>query len=216
MTEAKTIAEALPDLSGLTVQSQQPTECCERNSAQSLTLDKRPTLEQCAQIVAAGVPALPKPNPEYLAKCLATLLAALPRRSSDEVSGELLFAAYRRKLSDLPDAQITFMTDRALERCEWFPTIAELLTIAGEWKRSDRAMREYLHAEGRLRWAAQERYERLMADIAARRLTQEQINDLPERIKQAAYTYGHLHRDSGAWGYRPLPTALQIGEGVGG
>ena len=189
---------------------------CERNTAQSLTCTDRPTLDQCAQIVAAGLPALPKPSPEYLAKCLATLLAALPRRSSDEVSGELLFAAYRRKLSDLPDAQITFITDRALERCEWFPSIAELLTIAGEWKRNDRAMRDYLHAEGRLRWAAQERYENLMADISARRLTQDQINTLPERIKEAAFTYGHLHCEAGVWGYRPLAVSAQISEGVGG
>lgn len=181
-------------------------------SARSLAATDRPTLDQCREIVAAGVPPLLAPNPEYLAKCLRTLLAALPRRASDELSGELLVSAYRRKLGDMPDAQITFMTDQALERCEWFPTIAECLRIAGEWQRSDRAMRQYLNAESRLRWSAQERYEALMADIAARRLTQPQIDALPDRIKQAAFTYGHLHIENGKWGYRPYPPARQIEE----
>jgi len=168
------------------------------------------TLADCRQIVDAGPPQLPEPNPEYFAKCLRTLLAVLPRRASDELSGELLVSAYRRKLGGMPDAQIAFLSNRVLERCEWFPTIAECMSIASEWQREDRPMREYRYASLALQNDANERYRQLMADIAARKLTQAQIDKLPERLKQAAYTYGYLHITDGVWTYRPQAAARQV------
>lgn len=161
------------------------------------------TLADCQAIVAAGVPPLPQPNPEYFAKVLRTLLAVLPRRAADEMSGELLINAYRRKLGTMPDAQITFMADQALERCKWFPTIAECVEIAGEWVRNDRPMREYRRASMRVQAELMSRYDALMSDLAGRKLSQKQIDGLPERLKEAAFTYGYLHRAEGVWTYRP-------------
>lgn len=65
------------------------------------------------------------------------MLAVLPKRSLDEVSGELFVAAYQKKLGQYSDAAISFLADKAMERCQWFPTIAECVEILAEYRRSD-------------------------------------------------------------------------------
>lgn len=63
--------------------------------------------------------------------------AVLPKRSSDDVSGKLMAAAYRRMLGDQPEAAISFLAERAMKTCKWMPTIAECFEILGEWQRND-------------------------------------------------------------------------------
>jgi flagellum-specific peptidoglycan hydrolase FlgJ len=65
------------------------------------------------------------------------LLAVLPKRNSDDVSGELLVAAYQRHLGHLSGPAISFMADEVMRKCQWFPTIAECLEIAAEHRRND-------------------------------------------------------------------------------
>jgi hypothetical protein len=65
------------------------------------------------------------------------MLAALPKRSQDDVSGELLIAAYQRKLGHLSAPQLSFIADKALGECRWFPTIAECLDMLEDYRRYD-------------------------------------------------------------------------------
>lgn len=66
------------------------------------------------------------------------MLAVLPRRNSDDLGGELFVAAYQKMLGSYPKAAVSFVTEQALARCKWFPTIAECLEIMTEWRRSDK------------------------------------------------------------------------------
>lgn len=68
------------------------------------------------------------------------MLAVLPKRNQDEISGELFVAAYVKKLGSYSDSQISFLADKALERCQWFPTIAECMEIMADWRRDDESV----------------------------------------------------------------------------
>jgi len=142
----------------------------------------------------APLPALVPVEERHLNQSLAVLDAALPRRGSDDVSGKLMVAAYRRKLGHLPREQIDFVCNAVLERCRWFPTIAECLEIAGEWERAD--AREKARAANLIR---HEQHARM--DEAHRRLkwaediTQAEVDGWPESWKRIAATQGLLYRD---------------------
>lgn len=116
--------------------------------------------------------------------------AALPRQNADDVSGELFVAAYQRKLGHMPKEQVNYMTDQALERCKWFPTIAECLEIASAWKRDDDAWRTRESARGRVMYEQQQRMEEAMTKLAAYEMTQEQFDELPERWQSIADARG--------------------------
>ena len=72
-----------------------------------------------------------------MSKILRTMLAVLPRRGSDDVSGELFVSAYQHKLGHLPNDAVSYIADKALETCKWFPTIAECLELLDGWRRVD-------------------------------------------------------------------------------
>lgn len=158
-------------------------------------------------IAEAPLPALPPIEQEVLHQSFAVLDAALPRRSSDEASGKLMLAAYRRKLGHMPKEQIDFLCNAILERCRWFPTIAECLEIAGEWERRD--ARERARARNLVQ---RERHARM--EDALRRLkwgddvTQAEVDGWPEGWKRIAVTQGMLHHEPDKlWQIRRIPIA---------
>lgn len=53
----------------------------------------------------------------------------LPKKAGDEISGELLAAGYHRMLGHLSEAEMSALTEMVLERCKWFPTVAECREI---------------------------------------------------------------------------------------
>ena len=105
------------------------------------------TLERVQAIACAPLPA-PKPCDErHLNKCLRIMLSVLPRQMSDELTGELFVAAYQRKLGEFSDEAISYMTDKALGDCRWFPTIAECIELASQAPRTDEAVRRKIMAQ---------------------------------------------------------------------
>lgn len=147
-----------------------------------------------ALIAEAPLPALIPVEERHLNQSLAVLDAALPRRSSDDVSGKLMIAAYRRKLGHLPREQIDFVCNAVLERCRWFPTIAECLEIAGEWQRAD--AREKARAANLVQRERQARMEDAHRRLKwAEDITQAEVDGWPETWKRIAATQGLLHRD---------------------
>jgi hypothetical protein len=104
------------------------------------------TLERVQAIASAPLPP-PRPCDEtHLTKCLRVMLSVLPRKTSDELSGELFVAAYQRKLRDFSNDAISYMSDKALETCRWFPTIAECMELASEAPRTDEAVQRKIAA----------------------------------------------------------------------
>lgn len=65
------------------------------------------------------------------------MLAVLPKRHLDEVSGELLVAAYRESLGRYPAQAIDYLRRQAVDKCKWFPTVAECHEIIEGWRRRD-------------------------------------------------------------------------------
>ncbi len=154
---------------------------------------------------------MPAPEPcteRHFNQCLRILLAALPKRNSDEVSGELLISAYQRKLGSFCRDQISYLSDKALERCEWFPTIAECLAIIGEWKRNDEALRLQERAKGVVLWDRQRRFDDVMCQLADGSYSQDQIDAMPDSWKVVGETRGYLWaNDDGTYSPRVGPNA---------
>lgn len=95
------------------------------------------TLERVKALAQSRLPESIPCSERHFTQCLRVMLAVLPKRQADELSGELFVAAYQRKLGHYPDSAITFIADKAMERCQWFPTIHECLEIVGDWRRVD-------------------------------------------------------------------------------
>lgn len=136
------------------------------------------------------------------------LLAALPKRNSDEISGDLMISAYIGKLGGYPSDQIAFLCDAVLDRCQWFPTIAECLKILDEWKRDDAAIHLQERAKSFVFWDNQARFEDTMAALARGDVTQKEIDALPENWRQIAEARSllWLHED-GSYTLRSRGTA---------
>lgn len=70
--------------------------------------------------------------PHFL-KCLRLWQAMLARRAGDEIDGELVARGYWRMLGEkLTEHEMSDLTEMVLDRCKWFPTVAECREIMGE------------------------------------------------------------------------------------
>lgn len=165
-------------------------------------------LARLERVAAAPLPTLPPCDARHFDQCLRIMIAALPRQSSDELGGELLVAAYRRKLGHMPTDQINFVTDKALERCRWFPTIMECLEIAMTWQRNDDALRQQQNAVASIGCEKQARMDEAMTAMEAGTISQPEIDALPPRWQSIAETRSLLRRlDDGSYVLRlhPVP-----------
>lgn len=147
-------------------------------------------MRELAQIAEAPLPALPTCAPEAFGANLRLMFAALPRRQSDDVSGELFVRAYESQLGHMPEPQIEYLRDRALQTCKWFPTIAECLEIAQGWRRSDQAV--WRKAEAARLLSKEERAREVDARQIDGPMTQEQVDALPETLRQIGLRAGFL------------------------
>lgn len=156
----------------------------------------------------------PAPEPfddEHFAKAMRVLIAALPKRNADDVSGELFVAAYRKKLAHLPLAAINYAFDQALTRCQWFPTIAELLKFAAEWKPVAGEFEQLqITAERLVRSEREKCMDETMAALQRGELDGEQIAALPEWHRRVAITRGLIWaNEDGSYRPRPDPIFLE-------
>lgn len=95
------------------------------------------TLARVEAISRSPLPELPPCDNQTFAQALRMMLAVLPKRHLDELSGELLVAAYRESLGRYPAQAIDYLRRDAINHCKWFPTIAECHEILGKWRRRD-------------------------------------------------------------------------------
>lgn len=171
------------------------------------------TIAQARQIAVAPLPVLVACSEQQFDECLRILLANLPKRNSDDLSGDLLITAYSGKLGGFSREQIGYLTDQALERCEWFPTIKQCLSIIAEWKRDDDALRLQERAKSMVLWERQARFDEMMGRLAAGAVGQDEIDALPDQWKAVGETRSYLRReDDGRYvsrvDARPVPEAV--------
>lgn len=175
-----------------------------RPSTGDLDLDNLPerlddlTLAELEKIAAAPLPALLTCDERTFGQILRMMLAALPRRQADDISGELFVAAYERQLGHMSRPQAEYMMDKALRTCRWFPTIAECLELAGDWRRRD-AHTERQAAARRLlsREISARQHDRTRWVLGGREdaMSQEGIDAMPEELRRLGLKCGALVYD---------------------
>jgi hypothetical protein len=214
MTDPTPIAQALPDLETMTDATASPRLVIASSMPTMAELIEMPTPLSKTDLAVVSAAAMHCPDlapcgDVYFAKCVR-IISTLPHRASDDTSGELMLAVYRRMLGHYSAGAIGYLTEAVLTRCKWMPTIAECIDIITGWDRNDEPYRVHLRAGWMLNNHRQEIYDRLMDDISSRRLSQDQIDALPDAIKRRSFTYGHLHCVNGRWEYRTYAPAFQI------
>jgi hypothetical protein len=156
------------------------------------------TLAELDTIRDEPCPGLEPCDQRHLGQCLRTMLAVLPRRNSDDLGGELFVAAYQRMLGGYPKAQVSFVTEQAMARCKWFPTIAECLEIAGEWVRRDQAFLDWREKRSTAKSLIQAEMNQRDADRRFANsiwLTQDDVDGMPPHILAMAMECGNVIRD---------------------
>lgn len=153
---------------------------------------------------------------DHFDKCMRSMLI-LPRKASDEIGGKLRAELYHRKLGEYPVAALSYLVSTALERCHWFPTIAECIDILGpltEWSH-DAKRRDFCKVR-----AGKELQARLNDALARMRegaITQAEIDALPEQWKRIADCQCLLRQvEGGGYVLRKLIPIDQRDTGGGG
>lgn len=150
-----------------------------------LRLDE-PTMTTLRALATCPLPPLASYDEGGFMEQIAVMQANLPRRASDAISGEIQTETYWRMLGGRPKAAIDHLVERALRTCKWFPTVAECLTIVGEWHRADGWHRKREAVRSRVGAESALRFDEAMAALSARELSQTQIDALPEKWRRIA------------------------------
>lgn len=182
------------------METEKQTELMQPSTA-SLNLAALPdrlTDNQLRELVALLSEPLPPAEPcddQHFAKCFRLMSAVLPKQSKDELAGKLFVAAYQRILQSYPKDAISYLTEQAMNRCRWFPTIAECIDILQEWRRMDdhtrkrSYIRQAIHREQEAR-----RLEASQKNRLTRAMTAEEVAALPAPMIALGISCGALKR----------------------
>jgi hypothetical protein len=152
-------------------------------------------------IASLPVPTLPPAPEKHFLQCMRTL-RLLPTRGDDELSGELRLALYRKHFGQLPAAALSYLVEQATLTCRFFPTPMECKAILDRWSRTDGPYRAQQLAQLVASREVQARFDHTMRQLRNGEMSQEQVDQLPERWKRIAATQGLL-RD-GTYELRPV------------
>lgn len=209
----KTFLQHLETRSGVETELRQP-------STDDLDLANLPDrlddamLARVQDIASSPLPPEQPCDERHFNQCLRVMLSVLPKRAQDDVSGELFVGAYQRKLGKFSNAAISFLADKALERCRWFPTIAECYEILGDYRRSDDVVLRKIEAgriamaEDRARLGDRRRWQEVRH---TEEWTEELIASLSPPLVNIGLACGALTRDeNGKVIPAPIPEEIQF------
>lgn len=168
------------------------------------------TVEHIARL---PVDALPPASEDHFLKCMRTM-GTMPKRKDDELTGELRLNLYRRHFGSQPAAALSYLVERATLDLKFFPTPQEAKVILDRWSRTDGPHRAVQFAQLRVRQELQARFDDVVAQLKEGKVTQEQVDALPERWKRILATQGFV-RDV-TYALRPWTVPQQEGENNGG
>lgn len=152
------------------------------------TLPERLTdrMLEMVRTIAASPSVSPEPCSDgHFAKCMRSL-SILPRRADDDLKGELKVKLYRAKLGHIPDAGWSYLVSTALDRCEWFPSIAECLRIMEGWPGTGIGAERRKTARHIVQREMNARMDEAVARLARRDVPQDEIDAMPEQWKMVA------------------------------
>lgn len=136
-------------------------------------------------IAQAGLPGLSPCDEEFLLRTLRSL-STLPRRGDDDLSAELRTKHWCRDFGGYPNSAITFLHDTVRRECRFFPSPKECFDILARWERNDKPARDRNYARNRVAMELRVRFDEAMSALSSRRLSQEEIDALPDRWKAIA------------------------------
>ena len=148
--------------------------------------------EQVKAIAKSDVPALPAIGPKAMTEALTMLDSSLPRRKTDTASGDLRLRAYRQCLSHLRADQMWWTVQEAIKRCQFFPTVKELLDIAEGWERRDEATEAHRLAKLLVNREVNRRLVAQSRKAPAPPLTEEAIAAMSPELRSMGLKLGHL------------------------
>jgi hypothetical protein len=165
--------------------------------------------EQVKAIAKADVPSLPAIGPNAMTEALTMLDSSLPRRKTDTASGELRLRAYRQCLSHLRADQMWWTVQEAIKRCQFFPTVKELLDIAEGWERRDDATEAKRLAKMLVNVEVNRRLREHNRKPPPPPLTQESVDAMDPELKKLGLKLGHLIEQDGKVIPNPEPENAQ-------
>lgn len=160
-------------------------------------------------VANSPLPVLPACDDDHFLKSMRAL-SMLPRKADDELKGELRVALYRRMIGHHPREAISFLVERALAECDWFPTPAQCVTILTRWQRADDPVRLRNIAQSRARAELQFRFDETMESLRLRELDQDAIDSLSDYWKRIAEERGYLRIVDGQFVVRIEPPRPEL------
>jgi hypothetical protein len=151
---------------------------------------------------AAPLPALPRTDETHLLQFLR-VLAIMPRAKSDHVTAELRVGALMRMLGHLPRAALDWMTDEALRRFQFHPSIKELIDLSTEWERDDDSVRAQQKAANLARRERQARMDDALRALHNGEVDDEAVKEWPDHWRSVAEARGLLLVADGECRVRP-------------
>lgn len=143
------------------------------------------TLDLLREVMISPLPEPARCDDEHFAKCLRSM-AILPYRADDATGGALRHRLYAAKLQGFSNEAMGYLVSKALEQCQWFPTIAECLRILATWPNRDVASARRGKAEVLVRDEMQARMNEALETLRRREIDQSEIDALPDLWKRVA------------------------------
>ena len=139
------------------------------------------TLALVREIADSPLPAPERCDEEHFLRCMKSL-DILPRKADDS-SGKLRLKLYQAKLGGYSNGTLSYLVSKALEQCQWFPTISECLKILAGFPNRDVA--EVRRSKARMLTDQEilSRIDDARQALNAQTLDQAGIDALPERWK---------------------------------
>lgn len=150
------------------------------------TIDEARALKEWADAQNdAPVPA----SINQLARHLEYLAVTLPRQGADEESGEKRTAVYARLLGSFSNDALAFMSRRACETLNWFPTPKQCLDILATYRAPASEKDQALTLCHRF-W--QGRFEDFIALLKRGEASQDDVDAVPRQWRAIAMEQGYL------------------------
>lgn len=144
-------------------------------------------------VAAAPLPALEMADNVFLAQILR-MMDMLPRRPDDSVGGKLRHRAYELVIGRYPRQALEYLATEALQSCKFYPSTTECVEILTRWRRDDDAVRSKLAAGTAVRRERQARFDDAMKRLSAGKVSQAEIDAMPERWRSVGETRAYLWR----------------------
>lgn len=141
-------------------------------------------LETVRRIARCQPPALPPCDLRMFSETILAMASALKRRSLGDISGQTLVREYHRHIGNQPADAIAYLREAAIRELDWFPTVAECLRILDRWIRDDDAVKLLARSRRVISAECEARRHDMRADVAEGKLSAEEIEALPERVRR--------------------------------